>query len=112
MFQFKGLTIKMVSLLTVSKAQQMVAGHIRARRLAMGLTQEGLATRSGVSLPSLRKFEQKGLISLESFLRLLMVLNAIERVVEATSPEQTEFTSIDEILRAEKKRTPRKGWRK
>lgn len=35
----------------------------------MNLTQEGLAERSGVPLSTLRKFEQKGMISLDSFLK-------------------------------------------
>lgn len=60
----------MVSLITVSKAQKQIAEHLRMQRLAVGLTQEGLANRAGVSLPTLRKFEQKGLISLESFSNL------------------------------------------
>ena len=54
-----------------SKAQKKLAENIRERRLQMELTQEGLAERSGVSLSTLRKFEQKGSISLESFLKLL-----------------------------------------
>ena len=46
----------MVSLITVSKAQKQIAEHMRVRRLAVGLTQEGLANRADVSLPTLRKF--------------------------------------------------------
>ena len=101
----------MLSLLTVSKAQKMLAGHTRARRLAMGLTQEGLATRSGVSLPTFRKFEQKGVISLESFLKLLMILNGLECIVQAAALEQTQFSSIDEVLDVNKKLPRKKGWR-
>jgi len=77
----------------------------------MGLTQAGLARRSGVSLPSLRKFEQKGLISLESFLKLMMVLDGLARVVEASALEQAEFSSIDEVLEADEKPARKKGWR-
>ncbi|WP_443947630.1 helix-turn-helix domain-containing protein [Pedobacter sp. AW1-32] len=40
----------------------------------MELTQEELAKRAGVPLPTLRKFEQKGWISLESFFKFLMVV--------------------------------------
>lgn len=99
-------------LFTVSKAQGAIAGNIRNRRLAMGFTQQGLAKRSGVSLATLRKFEQKGIISLESFLKLAMVLEALEDVVEATEPPAPEYSSIDEVLEAERKKPPRKkGWR-
>ena len=101
----------MVSLITVSKAQKILAEHARARRLGMGLTQEGLAIRAGVSLPTLRKFEQKHTISLESFLKLLMVLDSLEQVVQATAPTQTKFSSIDDVLEDNRKKIPRKGWR-
>lgn len=100
----------MVSFITTSKAQKKLAGNIRARRLGMGLTQEGLAKRAGVSLPTLRKFEQKGVLSLESFLKLLMIVEGLEAVVEATTPAQSAFSSIDEVLE-EKKPAPKRGWR-
>ncbi len=66
--------------------------------MGTGLTQEGLATRSGVSVSTLRKFERTGLISLESFLKLAMVLGILDLVVEATVLEQKEFSSIDDVL--------------
>lgn len=98
-------------LITLSEARRELAQHVKARRLAIGLTQQGLAYRSGVKLATLRKFEQKGAISLESFLKLLMVLGGLERVVEAVKPEQTEFSSIDEVLKEARKKTPQRGWR-
>jgi len=64
-------TIIMVSLISPAKAQQKIAQSVRERRLLLELTQEGLSERSGVPLATLRKFEQKGLISLESLLKLL-----------------------------------------
>ena len=101
----------MISLLTVPKAQDRLRAHLKARRLQLGFTQEGLANRAGVSLPTLRKFEQKGVISLESFLKLAMVLNALEPLVAALEPETEEFSSIDDVL-SNKKSKPRKtGWR-
>lgn len=103
----------MVSLITVFKAQTLLAEHVRRRRIDSGLTQQGLAARSGVSLPTLRKFEQKGLISLESFLKLAMVLGLLENIVNATTPATTQFTSIDEVINADKHKKPirQKGWR-
>ncbi len=102
----------MISLLTASKAQSTLSEHLRTRRLEMGLTQAGLAERSGVSLPTLRKFEQKSLISLESFLKLAMVLGCLEEFVHATKPSATEFSSIDDVLKDNKTKPPKKGWRK
>ena len=93
------------------QAREKLAEHVRARRLAAGLTQQGLAYRSGVKLATLRKFEQKGAISLESFLKLLMALGGLDRVVEAVRPEQAEFSSIDEVLAETRKKTRQRGWR-
>ncbi len=101
-----------MSLITVSKAQSKLSGNIRARRLGLGLTQEGLADRSGVKLRTLRKFEQTGLVSLESFLKLAMALGCLQDFVKAPKPSETEFASIDDVLKDSKTKTPKKGWRK
>lgn len=87
-------------LITASKAQKRLANHVRIRRLIMNLTQAGLAERSGVALPTLRKFEQQGVISLDSFLKLLTVVGGLEEVVEALEPAQVELSSIDDVLAA------------
>lgn len=97
-------------LLTVSKAQKHLRQQLTAKRLSMGLTQKGLATRAGVPLPTLRKFEQTGLISLESFLKLLMILGDLGKIVDAIKPETKGFSSIEDVLKNEKKKTPKKGW--
>jgi transcriptional regulator with XRE-family HTH domain len=91
----------MISLISPSKALSKLAENVRSRRLSAGLTQKGLAERSGVALPTLRKFEQKGVISLESFLRLLLVVGGIEEVIEAIKPVKLTFSSIDEVLKEE-----------
>lgn len=78
----------------------------------MGLTQEGLAKRSGVPLPTLRKFEQMGQLSLESFLKLLMVVGGLEAVIQAAAPEQAAFPSIDAVIKANAQKPRKKGWRK
>ena len=43
----------------------------------MGYTQTECATRSGVSLGSLKRFERTGQISLESLLKLAFVLECL-----------------------------------
>jgi transcriptional regulator with XRE-family HTH domain len=102
----------MMSLITVSKAQNNLAGYLRARRLGMELTQQGLAERSGVKLRTLRKFEQQGLVSLESFLKLAMALGCLEGFVNAAKPPETKFASIDDVLKDNQTKAPKKGWRK
>ncbi len=102
----------MVSLVTPSKAQRKLAENVRQRRLGMDLTQEGLAERSGVPLPTLRKFEQKGAISLESFLKLQMVVGGLEAMLDALELSQQSFASIDEVLEDDNKPTRQRGSRK
>lgn len=77
----------------------------------MNLSQAGLAERSGVALPTLRKFEQQSVISLESFLKLLMVVGGLEEVVRALEPVTEKFSSIDEVLAANASTKQRKRGR-
>lgn len=100
----------MISLITPAKAQVKLAENVRERRLAMELTQEGLAMRSTVPLPTLRKFEQKGIISLEAFLKLLLVVGGLEEIIEATKSKKSKFSSIDEVLKEDS--TRKRGSRK
>jgi len=101
----------MVSLITPSKAQNKLADNVRLRRLNMDLTQEGLSKRSGVPLPTLRKFEQKGVISLESYLKILMVVGGLEKMLDALTVERQSFSSIDEVLEDDTKPTKKRGSR-
>ena len=91
----------MIALISPSIAQEKIAQNLKERRLQMNLTQEGLSVRSGVPLATLRKFEQQGVISLESLLKLMMVLGMLEAMVEATKVSQTSFSSIDEVIALE-----------
>ena len=102
----------MISLISPAKAQQKIKENTRARRLQLGLTQEGLAVRSGVPLPTLRLFEQKGSISLKSFLMIQMVLGGLEDILNATQVPETHFSSIDEVLEADNKPVRKRGIRK
>ncbi|WP_316833437.1 helix-turn-helix transcriptional regulator [Pedobacter nutrimenti] len=102
----------MISLISTSKAQQKLAKNIQERRLSMELTQQGLAERSGVPLATLRKFEQKGSISLESFLKLLMVVGGLEETIQVLKPSKPNFTSIDEVLKDTNSITRKRGSKK
>lgn len=88
----------MIALMSPSKAQRLIAENIREHRLQRNLTQQELSSRSGVPLSTLRKFEQQGVLSLESLLKILMVLGLLDDVVKATKMEEIPFTSIDEVI--------------
>ena len=102
----------MILLISVDKAQKSLAEATRKRRIATGLTQKGLSARADVKLATLRKFEQQGLISFESFLKLLLVLGGLERMISAVSQqEQQQFNSIDDVLKGKSKPARERGWR-
>ncbi|MEQ9449552.1 MAG: helix-turn-helix transcriptional regulator [Rhodospirillaceae bacterium] len=63
-----------------SEVQDRVRAAARARRLALGLTQSELSTRSGVPLATLKHFEQKGKISLAALLSIADALDALSGV--------------------------------
>ena len=98
--------------ISLSKIQEKIVESIRARRLQMELTQEGLSERAGVPLSTLRKFEQKGVISLDSFLKILSVVGGLEEIVDALKPKEHHFKSIDEVLKSEEQSTRKRGSRK
>ena len=97
---------------SLSKAQKNIIQNIRERRLQMDLTQEGLAERSGVPLSTLRKFEQTGMISLESCLKILSIVGGLEEVIEVLKPNKPLFRSIDEVLNNDEKTIKKRGSKK
>ncbi len=66
-------------LLTPCDVQRALAERLRAIRITAGLKQSTLAARAGISLATLRLFEQRGEISLK---RLLKICHALGRLEE------------------------------
>jgi len=94
---------------TPRDVQRDLAKRFKTRRLALNLTQEGLAARAGVSWSSLKRFERTGLIALEALLKLAMVLGCLSDVDRVCADDGPGLggKSLDEILREPKPR--RKG---
>lgn len=65
---------KLALLASPPEVAKRIALREKARRRKLGITQSELAGRSGVSLGSLRRFEQTGQVSLESLVRLARAL--------------------------------------
>ncbi|HEX9731439.1 MAG TPA: helix-turn-helix domain-containing protein [Thermoanaerobaculia bacterium] len=66
------------SLKTPEQVSAALAARTKELRLAKGWKQVTLAQRSGVSLASLRRFEESGRVSLESLLKLAFALNRLD----------------------------------
>ena len=82
-----------------------LASRVKNCRLAKRLTQEGLASRSGVPFGTLKKFERTGQIAFVSFIRLIAALGD-EAALENLLLEQ-KFETLDEVLDVKKK--PKRG---
>ena len=76
-----------------------IASNEKTKRKEKGLSQAELARESGVSLGSLRRFEQTGDISLCSLLKLAIVLEATDSMLSLFSGTR-EFRTIKELLDA------------
>ena len=65
-------------LYTPEEVALRLAEHTRRLRLNLKWKQSTLAERAGVSLPTLRRFERTGLISLKHLLRLAFALGRVD----------------------------------
>jgi len=95
------------SLTTPEQVRQTLAARFKALRLAWGWKQETLAQRSGVSLASLRRFEESGLVSLANLLALAFALNRLDDF-EALF-QAPPASSIAELEAGEARPTRRRG---
>jgi len=85
----------------------VLASRFRAVRLRRKWKQSTLAERSGVALPSLRRFEQTGQISLKSLLQLAFVLGRLGDFDAVF--EQPQAESIAELEALSSARRPKRG---
>lgn len=89
--------------MTPQRMAEHIAKQMRAKRLALNFSQKSLAERSGVSFGVLKKFERTGKISLESLLKLAVILDAFEEFKELFKKADPEsFVSIDELMKSKR----------
>jgi len=80
-----------------SEVALQIASRVKARRLELDLTQEGLATRAGVKFATYRRFEQTGEISLRGLLQVGFALNALSEFDALFT--QKQYQSLDDVLK-------------
>jgi transcriptional regulator with XRE-family HTH domain len=92
-----------------SDVLEEVRDRFKQRRLALNLTQSGLAKRSGVTLGSLKRFETTGLVAFDSLLRLALVLDCLGDFNALAADDGQSLTGrpLDEVLAGV--RTRKKG---
>ncbi len=77
---------KLARLISPETAAQEIATREKQLRRKSGITQKDLASRSGVALGSIRRFEQTGQISLESLVRICRALDCESQLDSLSSP--------------------------
>ena len=78
-----------------------IAQKIVRLRKRKKITQKQLAARSGVSLGSLKRFEQSGEISLQSLTKIAIALD-VENELESLF-DNVPFASIEEVINEQTK---------
>ncbi len=81
---------------TPSEIAKNLAEKIKEHRKKLKISQEVLAQKSGVSLGSIKRFETKYEISLQSFIKIAIALD-LDNDFEKLFSHQA-YTSIDEVI--------------
>ena len=82
---------------TPNEIAKSLAEKVKVQRKKLKISQETLAQKSGVSLGSIKRFELKYEISLQSFIKIAIALN-IDSELENLYTSKT-YSSIDEIIK-------------
>lgn len=85
-----------------------VARRARELRLSLGLRQEDLAAKAGVTLSTLKRFERSGEVGFEVVVRISVALSDEAALGQLFLPRMTE--SLDELLARQRK--PQRARRK
>lgn len=81
---------------TPNEIAKNLAEKIKQQRKKLRISQEYLAQKSGVSLGSIKRFETKYEISLQSFIKIAIALD-LDGDFEKLFSDKT-YTSIDEVI--------------
>ena len=75
-----------------------LAARVQKRRIQLNITQRELAERSGVSFGSVKRFEQKGEISLKHLLQIAIVLRLSDEMEQLFAGEEYTYQSMDQLI--------------
>ena len=84
-----------------------IAQRVKQRRLEKGWTQKMLAAKAGLSLPSYRRFESSGEISVRSLVMLTITLDMTDEFETLFSSKT--YQSIDDIVKSEQTKQRKRG---
>ena len=84
-----------------------LAENCRKRRLDRGMSRRSLSEATGIPEPTLERFETKGKISLEAFLRLVVEFDWFDEM--STIMGKSKFTTGEELETINKNQGRQKG---
>lgn len=86
---------------------QLLALRVRQRRLEKGLSRAALFRLSGVPVPTIAHFEQKGSISLRQFLDLVIALGYAGQLQDIMS--EAKYSSMEELEQIHRNKNRQRG---
>ena len=81
---------------TPNEIAKSLADKIKEHRKKLKISQEALAQKSGVSLGSIKRFETKYEISLQSFIKIAIALD-LDKDIETLFTQKT-YNSINDVI--------------
>ncbi|MCQ2148653.1 MAG: helix-turn-helix domain-containing protein [Bacteroidales bacterium] len=90
-----------------SRLAMILANNCRKRRLDKGMSRRSLSEVTGIPEPTLERFETKGKISLEAFLRLVVEFDWFDEMSSILS--SSKFTTGEELETINKNQGREKG---
>ncbi|MGM0589774.1 MAG: helix-turn-helix domain-containing protein [Bacteroidota bacterium] len=86
-----------------------ISKRAKQKRIRLNITQRELAERSGVSFGSVKRFEQKGEISLKHLLQIAIVLRSTEDFESLF--KQSGYQSVDDVIREKQSQVRKRAGR-
>ena len=91
------------------EAAALLASRLKAERLRLGWKQGTLARRSGVSVPTIRRYEIGGQTTVMNLLKICHALGRLDEVTDLFQPPVA--SSIEELEQASGKPKRKRGTR-
>ena len=86
---------------------KILAENARKRRLDKGLSRRSLSERTGIPEPTLERFETKGKISLEAFLKLVVEFDWFDEM--SAILDRSKFSTGEELETINKNQRRQRG---
>ena len=87
---------------STSELMKVVAGNVRAMRLRRNISQKDFASKVGIALPTYRRFETTGEISLRKLVEIAKFFDVAGDIKNLFT--KREYSSIEEVIKEKNNR--------